>query len=66
MLTPLRPDDPIAGMLASIVIAGGKMVDTVDINRANGDSEHMAFLDQTVSSVPLAGEDAHLLDSSAN
>ena len=63
VLTPLRPDDPIAGMLASIDIAGGKMVDTVDINRANGDSEHMAFLDQTVSSVPLAAEDAHLLDS---
>jgi hypothetical protein len=63
VLTPLRPDDPIAGMLSSIVIAGGKMVDSVDINRANGDSEHMAFLDQTVSSAPLAGDDARLLDS---
>jgi hypothetical protein len=63
VLTPLRPDDPIAGMLSSIVIAGGKMVDSVDINRANGDSEHMAFLDQTVSSAPLAADDARLLDS---
>lgn len=61
VLTPLHPDDPIAGMLASIVIAGGKMVDSVDINRANGDSEHMAFLDQTVSSVPLNDQDARLL-----
>jgi hypothetical protein len=59
----LQPDDPIAGMLASIVISGGKMVDTVDINRTNGDSEHMAFLDQKVSSVPLVGEEARLLDS---
>jgi hypothetical protein len=63
VLTPLHPDDPIAGMLASIVIAGGKMVDSVDINRANGDSEHMAFLDQTVSSAALTADDARLLDS---
>jgi len=63
VLTPLRPDDPIAGMLASIAIAGGKMVDSVDINRANGDSEHMAFLDQTISSFPLTAEDARLLKS---
>jgi hypothetical protein len=62
VLTPLQPDDPIAGMLASIVISGGKMVDSVDINRTNGDSEHMAFLDQKVSNVPLVGEEARLLD----
>ena len=62
VLTPLRPDDTIAGMLSSIVIAGGQMVDSVDINRANGDSEHMAFLDQTVSSVPLDADDARLLE----
>ncbi len=62
VLTPLRPDDPIAGMLASIVITGGKMVDGVDINRVNGDWEHMAFVDQTVSSVALNGDDARLLD----
>ena len=49
LLTPLRPNDPIAGMLASIVITGGKMVDGVEISRANGDSERIAFLDQTVS-----------------
>ena len=63
VLTPLQPDDPVAGTLASIVISGGKMVDSVDINRTNGDSEHMAFLDQKVSNVPLVGEEARLLDS---
>jgi hypothetical protein len=62
VLTPLRPDDPIAGMLASIVVSGGKMVDSVDINRTNGDSDHMAFLDQTISSAALSGDDARLLD----
>jgi Outer membrane lipoprotein carrier protein LolA-like len=62
VLTPLRPDDPIAGMLTSIVVSGGKVVEDVDINRTNGDSEHMAFLDQTVSSAALSGYDARLLD----
>lgn len=62
LLTPVRPNDPIAGMLASIVISGGKMVDGVEISRANGDSERIAFLDQTVSGVALSGDDARLLE----
>ena len=61
-LTPLRPTDPIGGMLASIVINGGKMVDGVEIRRTNGDSERIAFLDQAVSSVALSGDDARLLN----
>lgn len=63
VLTPLLPNDPIAGRLASIIITGGKMVDSVDINRTNGDSERMAFLDQMGSSVALSGDDARLLDN---
>jgi hypothetical protein len=62
VLTPVRPNDPIAGMLASIVITGGKMVDGVEINRANGDSERIGFLDQAVSGVALSGDDARLLN----
>ena len=62
ILTPVRPNDPIGGMLASIVISGGKMVDGVEISRANGDSERIAFLDQTVSGVALSGDDARLLE----
>ena len=62
ILTPVRPNDPIAGMLASIVITGGKMVDGVEISRANGDSERIAFLDQTVSGVALSADDARLLE----
>jgi hypothetical protein len=62
LLTPLRPTDPIGGMLASIVITGGKMVDGVEIRRTNGDSERIAFLDQSVSSIALSGEDARLLN----
>jgi hypothetical protein len=62
VLTPIRPNDPIAGMLASIIITGGKMVDGVELSHKNGDSERIAFLDQAVSSVALSGDDARLLN----
>jgi hypothetical protein len=62
LLTPLRPADPIAGVLASIILTGGKMVDDVEIRRTNGDSERIAFLDQAISSVALSGDDARLLN----
>ena len=63
LLTPVRPNDPIAGMLASIVITGGKMVDGVEISRTNGDSERIGFLDQAVSDVALSRDDARLLNA---
>jgi hypothetical protein len=62
-LTPLRATDPIVGMLSSVVIVGAKMVDAVDIVRANGDSERLTFLDQAISDVPLSEGDARLLNS---
>jgi len=61
-LTPVRQNDPIAGMLASIIITGGKMVDGVEISRSNGDSERIGFLDQAVSGVALSADDARLLN----
>jgi hypothetical protein len=63
VLTPLRPNDPIAGILKSIEVSGGKMVSGVVLNRANGDSENMAFLDQTISAAALDATDARLFDS---
>jgi len=61
ILTPLRSEGPLAARLTSVILTGDGRIDTVDINRANGDSEHVAFLDQVVSSTPLADPDAHLL-----
>jgi|SRR5579863_76172 len=63
VLTPIRPDDPVAAMLASIVITGGKMVDSVSITRANGDTERLTFLQQTISSLPLSSDDQRLLSN---
>jgi hypothetical protein len=61
ILTPLRSTGSLAAWLTSVVLTGAARIDTVDINRANGDSEHVAFLNQVVSSTPLTDPDAHLL-----
>lgn len=61
VLTPLHSDDLITGAISSIVITGGAMVDRVDISRANGDSEHLTFLEQNISSMPLSADDTQLL-----
>lgn len=61
VLTPLRSAGPLAARLTSIVLTGDGRIDTVDINRANGDSEHVAFLNQVVSRAPLDYPDARLL-----
>jgi hypothetical protein len=63
ILKPLRPKDPIEGIIASIVIIGGKMVDEADINRTNGDAERIAFHDQAISNAALSSDDARLLKS---
>ena len=62
VLTPLHAAGPLATHLTSVILAGGDRIDTVDINRADGDAEHVAFLNQVVSSAPLAEPDADLLN----
>jgi hypothetical protein len=61
-LTPLRAAGPLAARLKSVILTGDGRIDTVEINRGNGDSAHVAFLNQVVSNAPLAEPDAHLLD----
>ena len=61
ILTPLRSTGSLAARLTSVILTGAARIDTVDINRANGDSVHVAFLNQIVSSTPLTDPDAHLL-----
>jgi hypothetical protein len=62
VLKPLKADDPLAARLASVVLSGGDRIDAIDIIRANGDSDHMAFLDQVLTSAPLSAENARLLE----
>jgi hypothetical protein len=62
ILTPLKSQGPLASRLTSVVLVGDGRIDSVDINRANGDAEHVAFLNQVVSSSPMPDADARLLN----
>ena len=64
-LTPARTDDPAAAQLKSITVTGAKFVDAVEIRRANGDWEHLTFLEQALSAAPLAAADAQLFAQAA-
>lgn len=62
VMIPKRSEGPPATRLAWIVLAGSGHIDTVDLMRANGDSDHVAFLNQVVTNAPPSGSDAHLLN----
>jgi hypothetical protein len=61
VLTPKRSEGPAATRLVWIVLTGGSRIDTVDLMRASGDSDHVVFLDQVVTGAPPSGPDAGLL-----
>jgi hypothetical protein len=63
VLRPLHKDDPVATQLQSITVSGDTLAEAVEIRRANGDWEELAFHDQALSASPLAPEDARLLAS---
>ena len=62
VLTPKRSEGPPATRLAWIVLIGGGRIDTVDLMRASGDSDHVAFLNQVVTNAAPSGSDARLLN----
>ena len=61
ILTPLQSAGSLSAHLTSVILTGGGRIDTVDINHSDGDSEHVAFLNQVVSNTPLSGPDMLLL-----
>ena len=65
VLHPRSSDDPASAQLQSITVTGDTLVEGVEIHRANGDWEHLTFLDQVLSSAPLSAEDAALLSAPA-
>jgi hypothetical protein len=65
VLRPRSADDPASAQFQSITVTGGELVEAIEIRRANGDWEHLTFLDQAVSAKPLSAEDAQLLSAAA-
>jgi outer membrane lipoprotein carrier protein LolA len=64
-LSPARPNDPALGQVKTIAVSGSTLVDQVDISKAEGDADHLRFLDQIVSPLALTAEESALLDSAA-
>ena len=61
-LTPRRPD-AIGMPLRDIAVSGSRFVDQVQIDKPDGDFEHLAFLDQVLSNGPLRPDEAATLAS---
>ena len=60
----LKPLSNDPGMpLQTVVVQGGAYVNSVQIMRANGDSDRIDFTDQALSRTPLDGETAELLET---
>lgn len=59
VLTPLRPD--IGAAVGRISLTVSRFVDEVEIDRPNGDSDHLSFSGQTVSAGPLTAEESGAL-----
>jgi hypothetical protein len=65
LLSPARADDPALGQVKTIALSGSALVDQVDISKAEGDADHLRFLDQVVGPLALTTEESALLDSAA-
>jgi hypothetical protein len=63
VLTPLRADTTGAA-IAKISLVVTHFVDEVEIERPNGDSDHVVFTGQTLSSGPLSAEESGALGPS--
>lgn len=58
-LKPLSEDPTLPIRL--VIVQGGRYVNSVEIQRANGDSDRIDFTDQALSRTPLDGETTELL-----
>lgn len=63
ILTPLPTRDGASTQLKSLTLMGRAFVDSVDIERSGGDTEHIAFSDQSVSRADLTAEEKALLQT---
>lgn len=63
----LSPNETAARSMpiAEIVLTGRSLVENVEIRRANGDRDHIQFVDQEISSRPLGSDEARLILSPA-
>lgn len=59
-LTPLHPENPAMAQLKSLVLTGGRFVDSVDVDKGGGDIDHIQFLDQHMEKASLTADEEKL------
>lgn len=59
-LTPLHPDNPAMAQLKSLMLTGGRFVDSVDVDKGGGDIDHITFLDQHMEKANLTADEKKL------
>lgn len=59
-LVPLNPDNPAMAQLKSLVLAGARFVDSVEIDKGGGDRDLITFLEQTLENGNLSAEEKSL------
>lgn len=59
-LVPLHPDNPAMAQLKSLVLAGGRFVDSVEIDKGGGDKDRITFFEQTMEKGDLSSEEKSL------
>jgi hypothetical protein len=59
MLTPLHAGE--MAQLKSLFVKGGRMVDSIDVDKGGGDIDHISFLDQSIGPLSLTAEEKTLM-----
>lgn len=60
-LTPLHPDNPAMAQLKSLVLSGGRFVESVEVDKGGGDVDRITFQDLQASAANLSLEEKKLL-----
>jgi hypothetical protein len=59
LLAPLHGSE--LAQLKSLLVKGGRMVDTIDVDKGGGDVDHISFLDQSIGPLALSADEKALL-----
>lgn len=63
VLKPLHPENAAMSQIKSLVLAGGKFVDSVEIDKGGGDVDQITFLDQHAGNADLTADEKSLFQA---
>lgn len=63
VLKPLHPENAAMSQIKSLVLAGGKFVDSAEIDKGGGDVDQITFLDQHAGNADLTADEKSLFQA---